>query len=68
MRSRLQGRIKKLEGKKRAPFIHLVYVRPEETREEALEIYRRKRTINKGDTIWVWGNMPIPDSYKELFY
>jgi hypothetical protein len=68
VRSRLHGRVKKLEGKKRAAVVHLIYVRPNETKEEALEIYKKRRTINNGDQVWVWSNMPIPDSYNKLFY
>jgi hypothetical protein len=65
---RLQGRVKKLEGTKKSKVVHFVYIRPDETREEALEIYKKKRTINPGDLVYVWGNMPIPDWYKERFH
>ena len=68
MSKRLQGRVKKLEEKRKSPEVHLVYVRPDETNEEALEIYKKKQTIHPGDQIWVWGNMPIPDWYKEQYH
>ena len=69
MSKRLQGRIKKLETQNsKSPVVHLVYVRPDETFDEALEIYKKKRTIYPGEQIWVWGNMPIPEWYKEKYY
>ena len=42
-------------------------MRPGETKEEALEIYRKHRVINPGDRLFYWGNMPIPDYYKKYF-
>ena len=68
MSKRLQGRVKKLEEKRKSPEVHLVYVRPDETNEAALANYKKKIKVNPGDKIWIWGGIPIPDDYKEKFY
>ena len=68
MSKRLHGRVKKLEEKRKSPIVHFVYVRPDETTEEALAVYKKKRPVNPEDKVYVWGGMPIPDDYKEKFH
>ena len=43
----------------------MIFIRPGETKDEAMKIYRKHRQINPGDKVFVMGNMPIPEWYEK---
>ena len=53
MSRRYIGRLKKLESKKKVWMFHWVTIKPGETKEEALEKYKKRREIKPGDKIFI---------------